>query len=228
MNFTPIEMETIELANMRLYQTPSGNYLPSITTCLGKTMSAEKSQSLENWRDSMGHSEADAYTEKACDKGTATHLLCERFLRGEDLKLNEFLEYDIKVFNALKLHLKKINPIHQEVALYSDILQIAGRVDCIGHFKDVLSVIDFKTSNKVKKNADVYDYKLQITFYALAYKEMYNQPIKQGVILMSVGTGFPLIWVFDIADYIEPLKLRINKFYDQLAELSELFTTSGK
>ena len=35
---------------------------------------------------------------------------------------------------------------------------MAGRVDCIGEFDGELSVIDFKTSKKIKSSADIEDY----------------------------------------------------------------------
>ena len=214
----PIELTTVELGGMRLYKTPEGNHYPSITSILGRTMEPEKVKSLDNWRNSLGHANAHAYTKKAADKGTNVHALCEKFLKNEVINLKQFSIEDVNVFAALKLKLKNIKPIAQEIALYSDRLEIGGRVDCIGYYKDVISIIDFKTSNKNKLDKDVLDYKLQICFYALACNELYGTDIQQGVIIMSSGTGFPLEWIFDIRDFIKPLEKRIDEFYINLAK----------
>ena len=50
--------------------------------------------------------------------------------------------------------LDRINNIYlQEAALYSDQLEVAGRVDCIAEFDEVLSIIDFKTAAEPKKDS---------------------------------------------------------------------------
>jgi ATP-dependent exoDNAse (exonuclease V) beta subunit len=209
------ELESYSFENMRMYKTPSGESLPSITTILGKTMSEEKQKSLANWYDSMGQAKAKAYTQKAANKGSNVHLLAERFLRGDDLQLNKFPPADVNVFNAIKIKLRGITTKALEIPLFSETLGVAGRCDCIGEYKGELSIIDFKTSNRDKSDAQIYDYKLQITFYALACNEMFDTNISQGVILMSSGDGFPLEWVFNINDYIAPLQEKIDLFYSK-------------
>ena len=56
------------------------------------------------------------------------------------------------MFDVLKPELAKINNIRlQEAQMYSENYTVAGRVDCIGEYDGVLSIIDFKTSTKEKK-----------------------------------------------------------------------------
>ena len=45
----------------------------------------------------------------------------------------------------------------QEAPLYSKHLGIAGTVDCVGVWDGKNSVIDWKTSKKLKKKEDVYN-----------------------------------------------------------------------
>jgi ATP-dependent exoDNAse (exonuclease V) beta subunit len=210
-----LKFTVFESNNLRFYKSPDGQSYPSITSVLGRTMDEDKQKSLVRWQDSLGKAKADAYTKTAADKGTAVHLLIERYLNKEDLQLSKFSPFDIKVFTALKLKLNKIKVEAQEIALYSSELGVAGRCDCIGYYKDLLSIIDFKTSNRNKTDKDVFDYKLQICFYALACNEMFGTEITQGVILMSTGEGFPLEWVFNISDYIAPLQEKIDLFYSK-------------
>ena len=53
-NHIPInfqQAQLIEENNEHYYQTPKGDIFPSITTILHKTMSAEKQQGLQNWKE---------------------------------------------------------------------------------------------------------------------------------------------------------------------------------
>jgi len=47
-NYTPILRESVE--GKRLYATPGGNKVPSVTTILDKTKPKEKVEALNNWR----------------------------------------------------------------------------------------------------------------------------------------------------------------------------------
>lgn len=210
-----IDLSTETHNNMRLYKIPSGEHLPSITTILGQTMEPEKQASLTRWQDSLGKAKAHAYTKKAADKGTNVHLLIERYLKKEDLQIKSFSIEDVNVFTALKVKLNNIKAVAQEIALYSDELGVAGRCDCIGYYEGIPSIIDFKTSNKVKSDKDILDYKLQCTFYGIACNELYGTDINQGVILMSAQTGFPLVFKFELLPFKEELTKRIIQFYTE-------------
>ena len=70
-----------------------------------------------------------------------------------------------------------------EVPLYFPELY-AGTTDCVGIYNGQPSIIDFKQTNKPKKDEWVDDYKLQLCAYAHAHNEVYDNNIEQGVILM--------------------------------------------
>lgn len=216
--FKYIDMPTLNEFGMRWYITPSG-YLPSITTILGNTMPEEKIKSLESWRTSLGASVADKITKDAGHNGTAVHTLIERFLRKEELFRDgdNFNPIDISGFNAIKLKLKKIDEVWgQEIPLASDILGVAGRCDCVGVYREKPSIIDFKTSIRLKGDKHIEDYKLQICAYSLMHNEMYGTNITDGVILMSSAGGFPQEFLIDLTKYIEPLVIRVENFYQKL------------
>lgn len=207
----PIELKTIEGSKGRHYITPEGAQYPSITTILG----SEEKPYLKSWRNSLGEVKANKEMARAADRGSAVHLMVERFLNNDpNPTLGQHLDH-IGEFNSLRLHLKKINNIStQETALWSDTLHIAGRVDCVAEFQGKLSIIDFKTSTNNKTESMVFDYWLQTAFYALAYQERYGVQIDDLVIIMSVERGaVPLIFKQKIDDYIEPLLNRIHKYH---------------
>lgn len=206
---------TQEINNMRHYVIDECKKYPSITTMLGATVSDDKIKILSNWQKSMGIDAANEYTNLACDRGTAVHKLIELFLSNETIDESLYDSNHIKVFKSLKIPLRKINNLYGlEVALYSDNLKIAGRTDCIGYYEDVLSVIDFKTTSRSKNDSEIYDYWLQITFYAICHNELYGTDINCGVVLMGNEKGVPATWVKkDLTPYIEPLIERVFQFY---------------
>jgi hypothetical protein len=210
-NITPVNLNTEEGPNGRFYLTPEGNKYPSITTILG----AGDKPWLREWRDSMGADRADAEMKRAADRGSAVHLMVERYLNNEVDPTRDMLPAHIPDFNMLKVHLKRINNIHtQESALWSDVMRVAGRVDCIGEYDGVPAIIDFKTSTTDKKQSMIGDYFLQTTAYALMYLERYGIQIDQIVIIMSSERGaVPLIFKQPIEPYIEPLLRRINTYH---------------
>jgi genome maintenance exonuclease 1 len=108
---------------------------------------AQKKHIFQAWRNRVGEDVANAITKKATSRGTNVHTLCERYLNNESL--GDIMPDAHEMFLSIKPHLNRINNIHyQEQALWSKQLNMAGRVDCIAEFDGVLSVIDFKTSNK--------------------------------------------------------------------------------
>lgn len=208
---TPVELKTIEGPKGRFYVTPEGNKYPSITTILG---SGDKPW-LNDWRQSLGFEKADKEMKRAADRGTAVHLMVERFLNNEDKPTRGMQIDHITEFNTLRLHLKKINNIvTQESALWSDMLRTAGRVDCIGEYQGKLSIIDFKTSTTSKNMDMIQSYWLQTTAYAIMFQERYGIQIDQAVIIMSVERGaVPLVFKQPIDQYIEPLLVTINNYH---------------
>lgn len=210
-----------ELYNgMRFYHTPNGAY-PSITTVLGSTQSEEKTKSLENWRESLGHEKAEAFTKKAADHGTVVHLLAERYLKNlpvfDDIDSVPILQADRAAFNTLKIKLSRINEIWgQEVPLFSKYWGIAGRCDLVGKYNDIPVIIDFKTSSKIKNRQDIADYELQLLFYGDAHNEMFNTDIKEGVILMVAKTGFPIEFKVPFTDELRKLlQERLDSFWSK-------------
>ena len=64
--------------------------------------------------------------------------------------------------------LNKIDNVYaQEVPLYSKLLKLAGRVDCVAEYKGKLSIIDFKGSTREKRISDIDNYFQQATAYAI-------------------------------------------------------------
>ena len=166
------------------------------------------------WQQSLGANKAKKEMNRCADRGTAVHEMAENFLNNDPNPTKGRDADHVKGFNQLKFKLKKIDNIRmQEAPLYSHMLGIAGRVDCVGEYDGVLSIIDFKTSNNNKDRDWIEDYFLQATFYAIAWHELTGEAIEQIVILMSVEKGMvPLVFVDTIDKYVEPLLKRIDEY----------------
>jgi ATP-dependent exoDNAse (exonuclease V) beta subunit len=214
------DYDTVNLNNTRFYDIDGCHY-PSITSVLGNTMSEEKKKSLQNWRNSLGAEKAAKFTKDAAERGTQIHLMCERFLKGENVvqKPNEFTPQVLGMFNGLKLKLGKIKDIWgQEVVLYSHELEVAGRCDLIGVYNDSPAIIDFKTSTRLKDKSKIGDYVLQITAYAQMHNEMFDTKIEKGVILMITEQGFPSEFHYTLTEHKLELEKRVADFYTRLLD----------
>lgn len=198
-------------SGIRHYTTPDGIEYPSITTVLG----FKEKPYLKDWRKMLGEEKADKEQKRCAERGTAVHELIERYLNNEDDFTRGYNSEYIRGFNQLKFYLNHINNIRlQEVALYSDTLRLAGRVDCIGEYKGKLAIIDFKTSNNNKDRSMIEDYFLQCTAYAIMWSEMTGEAIEDIIILMTVEKGLvPLVFCEKIDKYISPLLKRIDEYY---------------
>jgi len=194
----------------RYYTLPDGTKLPSVTTVLG----AQKKDAIMAWRKRVGEDVANAISKKATGRGTNVHTLCERYLNNEPL--GDVMPDAVEMFRSLKPLLNRIDNIqYQECALWSKQLGMAGRVDCIGEFDGVLSVIDFKTSKKIKHISHIEDYFWQTSAYALMYEEMIGVPIDNLVIIMAVEDEEPLLFQQKTADHINGLVKAINFYKNQ-------------
>ena len=189
----------------RYYVTPEGQKYPSVTTVL----SEEKKKGLKRWRDRVGDEEADRIKNFAAKRGTTFHSLCEEYL---DNKVP--LDTIKGMFNQFKPLLNRISDIRcMEQHLYSDKLRVAGQVDCVGMFDKLLSIIDFKTSSKLKKREYIWDYFMQASAYSYMFEERTGIAISDITILISCETGECQVFQDKRENWIEGFK-KLREQYD--------------
>lgn len=208
---TLCKLEREEVNGKRYYVSPNGQRLPSVTTFL----SHFKKESIIAWRKRVGEEEANKISAKASRRGTKFHSLMESYLNNESNFLTEKVMPDMQqAFHDMRPTVDRIDNIHYiETMLYSEMLGLAGQVDCIAEFDGVPSVIDFKTSNKLKREEWITNYFEQCTCYSLMYEEMTGIKAKQIVVLISVdGEIQPQVFVKDRKEYIPELLNKIKEF----------------
>jgi len=168
----------------RVYQTPDGETLPSVTTILSAT---KDMTALNEWKKRVGVEKAQQITTEAAGVGTAMHANLERFIIGEQrqpgnnpvhVQANKMA--DVIIQNGL-CNMTEIWAMEQSLyfpELYS------GTTDLVGVYNGKPAVCDYKQTNKPKKAEWVEDYYLQLMAYILAHNEIYGSDIREGHIFM--------------------------------------------
>ena len=205
-----LELNKKETKGIRLYNLPNGEWVPSITS----VTSFYNRQIFVNWRKRVGIEEANRITKKATTRGTDFHEAAQAYLENRDMVWENYLPATRFMFHHATPYLDRINNIHAiERTLYSEYYGLAGRVDCIAEYDGELAVIDFKTSEKIKPEKWLENYFVQEMFYAAAYYELTQIPVKKLITIMVTPGGE--VKVFDKrnkGDYIKLLVRYIKEF----------------
>jgi len=183
-------MSRVTEDGQRLYATPDGKRLPSVTTVLDKTKPEEKKAALNEWRRRVGVENAQKITTEAANRGTRMHTYLEDYIKQGQLKergSNPFgWASHAMAQTVIEDGLRNVNEIWGvEIPLYFPSLY-AGTTDGCGLHLNEESILDYKQTNKPKREEWIEDYYLQLTAYALAHNEVYGTDIRKGVVLMCV------------------------------------------
>lgn len=207
-NFFEFEdLKTDESTGERHYLLPDGSAVPSVTTVLSKLSKA----GIDAWKQRVGEEEAKRISTKAALRGTAIHKICEAFLLNDPNYIKGQMPTDKETFRKLQPYLEQcIGTIYGlEIPLFSKVLNTAGRTDCIAEYKGKMSVVDFKTSRKPKREEWIENYFIQATCYALMAEAMFRVDIPQIVVMICVDNEDPQIFRRKKDKYIE----RVNQVF---------------
>ena len=195
--------------------------LPSVTTILKATQSQEKIAKLAEWKDRVGHQQAEIIKQEASSRGSSMHEYLEKFLRGKlnlDLlgdNAREKMMADQIIENGLRNKLSEVWGC--EAILYYP-GKYAGAADCIGVYENRETIIDFKQSNKPKKHEWIEDYYLQCAAYALAHNTVYGSNITQVVILLCTKDQMFQRFIAEgekLRDFQNQFLEKVEQFYIQ-------------
>lgn len=206
------ELDTIEGDFGRRYLTPEGVHYPSVTTVLQVLSEA----GIARWRNYVGEEEADKISYRAAQRGTAVHELIEKYINNDPQYKKGYMPNIVSDFLSIKTILDaRIGKVYaQEVPLYSDYLGCAGRVDCVAEFDGKLSIIDFKTSRKLKSVQNITQYFQQESFYAVAWEERTGMPITQLVTIIAVDGGESQVFIEHRDNWVDKLKETIEIYHE--------------
>ena len=190
-----------------------GLKLPSVTTILSRT----KDQSfLDKWKAKVGYEEAERIKNLSSKRGTSMHKFLEKHITGEGYE--DLTEIGIQAKPmAQKIIDTGLTPITEyygsEVTLHYPGLY-AGSTDLVCLHNGKETIVDFKQSNKPKREEWIDDYKLQIAAYAMAHDYMHKSNIEQGVILICT----PDLYFQEFTFGGEQMRQYRHKFLERLSQ----------
>jgi len=199
--------------------------LPSVTTVLKHTESAEKRESLAAWRERVGELEATRIVDSAGARGTAMHKILEKYILGEGY-LDETTvgkEAHNMATQVINSGLSNITEYYgTECTLYYPGLY-AGQTDLVAIHKGEDAIIDFKQTNKPKRREWIEDYCLQLAAYAMAHNFIYKTKITKGVVMMCSKDNYYQEFVIEGAEfqkYKHNFLRRVDEYYSSRAKTS--------
>ncbi len=213
---------TRSIINGSRHYALDGSNLPSVTTILKATQSEEDKASIAAWKERVGHAEAERIKNEASSRGSSMHSYIEQFLLGkmnldllEEENQSKSMAEEI-IDNGLK---DKLNEVWGAEATVYYPGKYAGTADCIGLYEGRETILDFKQSNKPKKEEYIKDYFLQLGAYSLAHNTVYNSNITQGIILLcTVDRLFQDFKIEgnELINFQNKFLERVEQFYHQI------------
>ena len=200
------DLDCITVEGSRRYVTPTGERYPSVTTVTGWS----KRKFFAEWR--KNHPEE---SKQILEKGNKFHTIIEDYLNNKGEPDADAHARARDLFYQLQPELDRIDNIRvQEIALWSHKMGLAGRVDCIAEFDGRLSVIDFKSSKRKKREEDIENYFQQATAYAIMWKELLGETIDNIVILVSSDDGKTQVLQRNPINHVVGLKECIDIYHE--------------
>ena len=196
----------------------SNETLPSVTTILQATQDEAKRESLSKWRRKVGENVAEKIKEEAARRGTAMHEFLEYYLRNEKLlDLSDEGQAASGMGQAIiKQGFNDLSEIwgSEAVLFYPGLY--AGQTDLCGIYQGRESIIDFKQSNKPKREEWIDNYYHQGAAYAMAHNYMHGTSIEQIVILMCTPDNFFQRFILNgsrFREYMWKWLKRVDNYY---------------
>jgi len=204
----------------RMYSTPDGLAVPSVTTILDKTKPEQAKKALREWKKRVGETKAAEITKEAAGRGTRMHAWLEQYVKEDRIDepgSNPYSQQSHKMANII-VEQGLCNATEfwgTEVPLYFPQVY-AGTTDCLGVYNGKPAILDFKQTNKPKKTEWIGDYFMQLCAYAAAHNEVHGTDIKQGVILMCSKDFQYQTWTIegeDFEEYSRQWWTRVGEYY---------------
>lgn len=201
-----IDLEQVTLEEGRYYVSPNGDKLRSVTTLLGEL--TDTKAAIDAWRARVGEEQANKVMIQAQRRGTAIHDAVEQYLNNSAMWKAKLMPVNLETVNNIIPHLNEnVNLIYGiEHRLYSDELQAAGTADLICQWNGINTIVDFKTSKRIKTEDDIENYFLQSSAYAYMMKECYDMDFPQIVIVMAIDHEETRVFVQESAQHIINVK----------------------
>jgi len=179
--------------------------MPSVTTVLDITKPQADRDALNRWKKNVGKANAQAITTEAAGRGTRMHKYLEDYCKTDVLPqpgTNPYAQQANKMAGIIiEEGMKNIDEIWGVEVPVCHPNIYAGTTDLVGIHSGDEAIIDFKQSNKPKKEEWVQDYYLQLTAYGEAHNALYGTNIRKGVIMMCTKDFLYQEFVINLEDF---------------------------
>jgi hypothetical protein len=161
----------------RVYEVV-GTKLPSVTTILGATKDQEF---LKKWKEKVGEKKAEEIKNLSSRRGTSMHKFLESYIEG--VGYDDLTDIGVQAKpmaqKIIEIGLAPVDEYYgSEVTLYYPGLY-AGSTDLVCRHNGMETIVDFKQSNRPKREEWIEDYYLQIAMYAMAHDYVYGSQINK-------------------------------------------------
>ena len=207
----------------RHYNINEKEKLPSVTTIISATQSADKTASLAAWRERVGEAAATRIVDTAGARGTAMHKILEEYVKEQGyLDLTDVgKDAHNMAIRVIEQGLCNVTEYYGlEATLYYPGLY-AGATDLIAMHKGDMAICDFKQTNKPKKREWIEDYCLQLAAYAMAHNFIYKTNITKGVIMMCSKDLFYQEFVIQGSEFKKYMHLflkKVDQYYEKIKQ----------
>ena len=214
-------LKRVEVDGKRRYAAPGSSPVASVTTILDAT---KDKTHLIAWKKRVGEKKAQEIVTEAAGVGTRMHKYLEDYIdTGEwpEPGSNPYAQQAHMMATQIKE--KAMTDVDEiwgsEVPLYVPGIY-AGTTDLVGVYKGQPCIMDFKQTNKPKKEEWVVDYFLQLTAYAIAHNEVHGTDIREGHIFMCSRAGeyqqFD-IWPDEFDEWKNEWWSRVYNYYENFS-----------
>ena len=206
--------------NGRRHYEGEGRFLPSVTTIISRTKTEKDQEGLQKWRARVGEEAAEEIKNQAALVGTAMHKFLECYITG--VGYDDITNIGIIGKRMAKVIIEKGLHVMDEywgceVPVYYPTFY-GGTADCTGVWAGKPAIIDFKQTNKPKKEQWIEDYFVQLAAYAMAHDALFKTKMEAGVILMA-SRGLTLQTFTLTGDRLDDCKYkclkRCEKYYNE-------------
>lgn len=214
---TPIETPT-----GRHYPTPVG-LLASVTTVIKATRNKEDCDRLIKWQNKIdlkhGLGTAEAERNSAADRGDIIH-------NAIAATLFDLYDPETLITPELQPHWEAVQPIVRAIKnpqvyehiVYHESLKYAGTLDLICDWRGKKTIVDWKTTGRVKKEKWMNEAQLQVAAYKAAYEAMNDCEILQSLIVV-ISPNRVQQFLYDSVEtrlHWEAWERRLEEYYSRL------------
>jgi len=199
--------------------------LPSVTTILDQTQSAEKRESLKAWTERVGEETAEKIKSESAARGTAMHKILEMYVleQGYLDETNVGKQAHNMAIQVIQSGLSNVTEFYgTECTLYYPGLY-AGQTDLVGIHKGQDAIIDFKQTNKPKRKEWIDDYFMQLSAYAMAHNILFGTSIAKGVVMMCSKDNYYQEFIVEGEEFkkhAHNFLRRVDEYYSSRAKTS--------